>query len=138
VGTVPDNALLGRVAWQAGWNTPRATDGSNGGPNQANGALSADVSLAGWPTPQLSDQYGIRQKDGKRGLGLNTYAGMTGPARLTHTGQMLTGSGAAMESGGPLNPAHSRWLMGLPPAWDDCAVTAMLSMPKRRGSSSKR
>lgn len=28
----------------AAWNTPRATDGSNGGPNQAGGALSADAS----------------------------------------------------------------------------------------------
>lgn len=35
----------------AGWNTARATDGSNGGPNQANGALPADVALSGWPTP---------------------------------------------------------------------------------------
>lgn len=31
----------------AGWNTPRATDGKNGGPNQAGGALSHDASLAG-------------------------------------------------------------------------------------------
>lgn len=30
----------------AGWNTPRATDGSNGGPNQAGGALPADAALA--------------------------------------------------------------------------------------------
>lgn len=34
-----------------GWNTPRATDGSNGGPNQAGGALPADAASAGWPTP---------------------------------------------------------------------------------------
>ena len=30
----------------AGWNTPRATDGSNGGPNQAGGALPADAATS--------------------------------------------------------------------------------------------
>jgi hypothetical protein len=43
---------LAQTTQLASWNTPRATDGSNGGPNQAGGALSADVSkVAGWPTP---------------------------------------------------------------------------------------
>jgi hypothetical protein len=40
----------------AGWNTPRATDGENGGPNQAGGALPADAAeLAGWATPACRD-----------------------------------------------------------------------------------
>ena len=36
-----DQAIL----W--GWNTPRATDGSNGGPNQTGGALSHDAAMMG-------------------------------------------------------------------------------------------
>lgn len=38
-----------------GWNTPRATDGTNGGPNQAGGALSADAALTGWATASARD-----------------------------------------------------------------------------------
>jgi hypothetical protein len=47
-----DQAIL------SGWNTPRATDGSHGGPNQAGGALPADAAKAGWPTPIVNDATG--------------------------------------------------------------------------------
>ena len=46
---------LNAVAQASGWNTPRATDGSNGGPNQAGGALTPDAALSGWRTPMASD-----------------------------------------------------------------------------------
>ena len=198
-----------------GWNTPRATDGSNGGPNQANGALASDAALAGWPTstardhfPAHSEEYIAAKKaqghgmanlndlvqlagwptctatdalkqgvvsprpgamglsetaplagwatasarDWKDSAGMATEAvnpdgssrvrldqlprqaqlAKDGPARLTASGELLTGSSAGMNGSGPLNPAHSRWLMGYPRIWDICGWNAMEKMKMGR------
>lgn len=154
---VPANALLGRVVWLAGWPTPQTSDGSGGG--QAKRALNPDRSndlndfalLAGWPTPNAGPQNdtdtkwrerreACKEKHGNNGFGLTLGMAVqdTTPIRYTATGETLTGYSAEMGSSGQLNPAHSRWLMGLPPAWDDCAVTAMRLMPKSRKRSSGR
>ena len=137
----------------AGWPTPQASDGSGGGQEKRalNPARSNDLMdfamLAGWPTTSASDMRSYSDtaistwlegetKNG-HGLDLNLAAQIVGPSRLTASGQLLTGSSAGMTSGGQLNPAHSRWLMGYPPEWDDCAVTAMPSTRTRRQRSSK-
>lgn len=100
--------------------------------------------LVGWGTPNSSNSGGTPEQALKRKEGLpcsqsvtllDHQVQLTGPARLTASGEILTGSSAGMESGGQLNPAHSRWLVGLPPEWDDCAVMAMESLPRSRKRS---
>jgi hypothetical protein len=122
---VPINALLGRVAWLAGWPTPRSADTVN--------------------TNETPEQWSEREatmkaKNPKLG-GLHKPLGivskLASPARLTVSGELLTGSDAATTSGGQLNPAHSRWLMGLPPEWDAYAPMATRSTRSKRASSSK-
>lgn len=106
---------------------------------RASARRTSATGCTGWVTPTTrdwKDTPGMTAlRDGEQRLDqLPRQAYSVTTTRRTALGAMLTGCCAAMESGGQLNPAHSRWLMGLPPAWDDCAVMAMPSMqrpPKR-------
>jgi len=140
---------LNEVARLAGWPTTTSTDALRQPAIEAttpNITLNHAVNLAGWPTARAADgEKNVRTLDGalseiaRKGSpqDLSMAAVLCEPVRRTVSGEMLTGSCAGMESGGQLSPAHSRWLMGLPPAWDGCAVTAMQSMQRPQKRSSK-
>lgn len=127
----------------SGWATPTSRDHKDGEecPNvPINSLLGRDVWLAGWATPTASEKvWSVEFKDGRQ-PNVRECLPIEGPARRTASGEILTGSSAAMPSGGRLSPAHSLWLMLGPfgTAWACCGERVTRSTSPRRRRSSKR
>ena len=119
--------------------TPCTQDGPNGGPSQGADRLPGAASLSTVTTPSArdwKDSPGMSEdRDGSPGGRLDQ---LPRQAQLADSGALPTGGTGGTKSIGQLNPDFSRWLMGFPAVWGNCADTAMLlSRPSRRNSSKR-
>jgi hypothetical protein len=144
------------------WSTPTVQDSANNaGPSQFERnthPLNVQAALASWPTPQEDNANNAYGHKGTTFSDLPTTAQLVGwatpraedaeSAGMRHSrgvadtlsaqaGQDLKPFIAGTEKRAALNPAHSRWLMGYPAAWDSCGATAMQSSRKSLRNSSR-
>ena len=115
--------------------TGRRPDGS-----KATVSLNQVASLASWATPSARDWRSNEASEEHHAARLAQIRGkpLNEQAHQLASGPIATGSPASTEKRGQLNPAHSRWLMGLPGEWDACAPTETRSSRRARRRSSER
>lgn len=116
----PRGKPLSAAATLAAWQSPTCptnTDGHQAGNNRFTSSVTDN--LAPWSTAR-ANKRGFPDSHGS-------------DERPMDSGLMPIGYRAAMESGGPLNPEFSRWLMGYPGEWT-CSegLVTPSSLSKRR------
>ena len=133
-------STLQQWAKMAAWPTPMAQTPAQNGNNEAGNSDSSrkTVEMCQWPIPKgWQTPHGPREHDSN--VSESTYLGRE--AQLTAFGDQPIGfllgpnGWEIVPASGQLNPAHSRWLMGLPKEWDDCGVTGMASLRRSRKRS---
>ena len=140
------------AALLAAWATPQVFDSKNNqtpeqfiARMQRNQNMSTQIQglsvqaqlarLTFWASPTARDYKG-KNSAAHVSKGKGHMGQLANQAPHLIRGPMPNGSTVETENTGQLNPAHSRWLMGLPPEWDDCAVMATRSVRRSRKRSS--
>lgn len=110
---------LGDTPWQARRAMLKAKHGNGNGFGMT---LGMAATLATWAAPAARDgKHAGRTRKARTGGSQGEPPSQQ--IRLLVPGEMPTGSPAPTAHTGQLSPAHARWLMGLPSAWDLAAPT---------------
>lgn len=146
--TSENGSTGGELKIKANWATPRVFDSkeipgsaivrSDGKTRMDRVPNQAFVLAKGRVTPAVTDSIGgvpkaaVEDPENFKSMVKNWYID------LRAFGPTQSGDGAQTGKRAQLNPGLSRWLMGFPREWCDCAVTAMQSFPKSQRHSQKR
>lgn len=91
---------------------------------------------SGYPTPNAEDhKAGQSNSTNRQQSSLPRTAGLASYVILTDSGLKQIGYITETEDSGRLSPELSRWIMGLPKEWADCAPTETLSLPRKQKNS---
>jgi hypothetical protein len=129
---------LAEMATLASWPTPTGEDSSSSGAagystesGRHSGTTLTDAARASWATPVCNSPNSMRgsgqdpakRKEGGHAVNLQDQVTLV-------SGPTSSGSPAATERRGQLNPAFSLWLQGYPAEWGNCAPRGTRSSRK--------
>lgn len=118
------------AAFVQAWATPKATDGTKGGPNQrgSRGDLMLPSQSASWATPMARMHKGggtaVTRQDGKTRMDMLDWQAESYSRQDQATADGPQSSQSAPTSRPRLNPAFGCWLMNWPAWWTNPAVTS--------------
>lgn len=131
----PPCDTAGSMTYAMKWSEKTTPSGRLYSQQQAKVDRISDSDCTGWPTPNVlpaSNDVNLQCS----GDGRATPNKLGWAAALASFGLTQTGFTAETKSTGQLNPALSRWLIGLPESWCIAAIQASRLMPttrKKRG-----
>lgn len=115
--------ILGSTSYKLTWKPWTTPSGPSRSRLRASAVRKGEIVFTGWPTPRVGNNNG------------HGNAARAHRSRLEDVVQLARGISSISSTSGTdpvdlLNPAHCRWLQGLPPSWDVCADMATRYVPK--------